>query len=279
MPKAGTGGCWLELPLSTDRFATEDHCTKDECRSPHLASRLMIPHCVAPRCATDTYLGCIPAKRPDRTYGAGPQPCSTGALLDMAPCACDSGSLEGRRHIWGRCADPRCNVELAASYECIRSCDDGPRHRHARALRAGRRPPPLDPHMAAFPLTAQAPARAAGRFCHPWKSRLASNHQCVIMGLGHARRPTGRRQAIALRCPDSQDLPVSFPLMMEVTMYLASSGSVPSDRRGRREITFQRSGDRWATLNDQGCVECLTGSKSRHRVTKSQGVSMRRSQA
>ena len=150
MPKAGTGGCWLELPLSTKRFATEDHCTKDECRSPQVASRLMIPHCVAPRCATDTYSGCIPAKQPDRTYGAGLQPCSTGGLLDMAPCACDSGSHEGRRHIWGRCAGSRCKVELAPSYECICSCDSGPRHRHARPLRAGRRPPPRDPHMEAF---------------------------------------------------------------------------------------------------------------------------------
>ena len=115
-----------------------------------LAGRGLIPHCVAPRCATDTYSGCIPAKRPDRTYGAGLQPCSTGVLLDVAPCPCDSGSHEGRRHIWGRCAGPRCKVEMAPAYECIRSCEGGPRHRHARALRAGRRPSPRDPHMAAF---------------------------------------------------------------------------------------------------------------------------------
>ena len=184
MPKAGTGGCWLELPLSTDRFATEDHCTKDECRSPHLASRLMIPHCVAPRCATDTYLGCIPAKRPDRTYGAGPQPCSTGALLDMAPCACDSGSHEGRRHIWGRCAGPRCKVEMTPSYECIRSCDGGPRHRHVRPLRAGRRPPPRDPHMAAFP----ADSTSACTGCRAFLSSLE-----ITLGLQPPMRYHGAR--------------------------------------------------------------------------------------
>ena len=39
MPKAGTVGCWLELPLSTDRFATEDQCSKAKARSPQVASR------------------------------------------------------------------------------------------------------------------------------------------------------------------------------------------------------------------------------------------------
>ena len=115
------------------------------------------------------------------------------------------------------------------------------------------------------------------------ESRLASTYQCVIMGFGHARRPTGRRQAIALRFPDSQDLPVSFPLTMQITMqitmHVASSGSVPSDRGGRREITYQRSGDQWATFSHQGWVECLTGSKSRHQVTKSQGAAKHSSQA
>lgn len=169
MPKAGTAGCWLELPLSTDRFAAEDQCSKDECRSPHVASRLMIPHCVAPRCATDTYSGCIPAKRPDRTYGAGLQPCSTGALLDMAPCACDSGSHEGRRHIWGRCASPRCEVELAAFDRC---------------LRAGRRRPPRDPHMAALP----ADSKSARLGCQAFLSFLE-----ITLGLHLSMRYDGAR--------------------------------------------------------------------------------------
>ena len=150
----------LPLKINAPRLKLEAR------RSP--AGRGPIPHCVAPRCATDTYSGCIPAKQPDRTYGAGLQPCSTGGLLDMAPCACDSGSHEGRRHIWGRCAGPRCKVELTPSYECIRSCDGGPRHRHARPLRAGRRPPPRDPHMAAFPADSTSACTGSRAFLHSW---------------------------------------------------------------------------------------------------------------
>ena len=53
-----------------------------------------------------------------------------------------------------------------------------------------------------------------------------------------------------------------------------------SQRQGcRREITNQRSGDRWATLHHQCWVECLTGSKGRHRETKSQGAAKHSSQA
>ena len=129
-------GCWLELPLSTDRFATEARCYKAECRGPHVARRLgsRLPN--APSGETETYLGLQLAKRPDRPYEAGLHTWSPGVLLDMAPCACDSGSHEGLRHIWGRCAGPRCKVELAAFYGC-----------HC----VGRRPPPRDPHMPALP--------------------------------------------------------------------------------------------------------------------------------
>lgn len=179
----------------------------------------------------------------------------------------------------GQVAGPRCKVEMAALYGCLRSCHGGPRHRYARAIRAGRRPPPRGPHMAGLPADSTSARMGCRAFLSILEVTLGLQPSMRYHGARTRPRPTSRRQAIALRFPDSQDLPVSFPLAMQVTMYLASSGSVPSDRRGRREITYQRSGDRWPTLNHQGWVECLTGPKGRHQVTKSQGAAKHSSQA
>ena len=167
---------------------------------------------------------------------------------------------------------------LLRPIRACRAAHGDPRRRHEQALRAGRRSPPRDSHMADLPDDSTSACMGSQAF----RSSLE-----ITVGLHLSMRYHGtrtwlaahrRRQAFGPRFLGSEDLPVSFPLTMQVTMYVASSGSVPSDRRGRREITYPRSGERWATLNPLGWVECLTGSKSRHQVARSQGAAKHSSQ-
>lgn len=84
----------------------------------------------------------------------------------------------------GQVADPRCKVEMAALYGCLRSYHGGPRQRHARALRAGRRPPPRDPHIAALP----ADSTSACMGCRAFLSSLETT-----LGLHLSMRYHGAR--------------------------------------------------------------------------------------
>lgn len=84
----------------------------------------------------------------------------------------------------GQVAGPRCKVEMAALYGCLRSCHGGPRHRYARAIRAGRRPPPRDPHMAGLP----ADSTSARMGCRAFLSSLETT-----LGLHLSMRYHGAR--------------------------------------------------------------------------------------
>ena len=101
---------------------------------------------------------------------------AAGALLGVAPCARDSGSREGRRHVRGGRAEPRCALYMAAvsAIRCNpplpgrflqapprawQAAQAGPRRRHAQARLPRRRPPPREPPLAAFRALLDRPDR------------------------------------------------------------------------------------------------------------------------
>ena len=315
MPKAGTVGRWLELPLSTDRFATEARCYKAECRGPHVAHRLGTRLPTAPRGATDTYLGLHTGEAARSTVRGRPAPMLYRGLarrgtvrlrqrlqrrtppylgpVRRSPLQGRTGRLLRVPSLMSRWPSP---PSCASPSRWPTPPSSGPAHgspapgaapgrfseKHVLATSA-QSPLATSVRGVCFKAALPADSTSARTGCWAFLSFLE-----VTLGLQPSMRyhgartrprPTGRRQATALRFPDSQDLPVSIPLTMQITMHVASSGSVPSDRGGRREVTYQRSGDRWATFSHQGWVEGLTGSKSRHQVTKSQGAAKHSCQA